>query len=189
MKNKVQVTIEGKTFTIIGEESQDYILNVADYINRKILEVKRKEEVKGVSINMIPILTALNIADDYFKELNEKNNLSEKVEFFKQKYEELDITKDELHNLKNELQESKNKNNQFSKDLENLKKESEEKNIQFNKEIERIKSEKQQTSNLKRQAEEKNVQLNKEIERIKRESQQTSNLKRQAEEKNVQLKK
>ena len=43
--------------------------------------------------------------------------------------------------MKNELQESKNKNNQFSKDLENLKKETEEKNIQYNKEIERIKSE------------------------------------------------
>ena len=57
MKNKVQVTIEGKTFTISGEESELYIKKVADYINSKFSDIKKKEEPKGVGMQMISILT------------------------------------------------------------------------------------------------------------------------------------
>ena len=72
MKNKVQVTIEGKTFSLAGEESEIYIKQVANYINDKFSEIRKREEAKGVSSNMISVLTAINIADDYFKEM-EKN--------------------------------------------------------------------------------------------------------------------
>ena len=41
-KNKVQVTIDGRTFSIMGTESEEYLQKVAAYIDEKMKELKRK---------------------------------------------------------------------------------------------------------------------------------------------------
>ena len=43
-KTEAQVTIGGKTYTLSGYESEEYILKVADYLNKKIDELTADSE-------------------------------------------------------------------------------------------------------------------------------------------------
>ena len=65
-KNVVQVQIFGHSYTIRGEANQDYILDVAAYVDRKMREVTEKLPV--ASLSKVAILASLNIADELFKE-------------------------------------------------------------------------------------------------------------------------
>ena len=66
-KTEAQVTIGGKTYTLSGYESEEYILKVADYLNKKIDELTADSEYTKLPADMRQILLNLNIADDYFK--------------------------------------------------------------------------------------------------------------------------
>ena len=67
MKNRVKVFIDGKGFTLLGEESEEHIRAVAEYIDTKLKEMR--EKTAGFSDpGLAYVLTALNVADDYFKE-------------------------------------------------------------------------------------------------------------------------
>lgn len=65
-KNVVQVQIFGNSYTIRGEAEQDYILDVAAYVDRKMREVTEKLPV--ASLSKVAVLASLNIADELFKE-------------------------------------------------------------------------------------------------------------------------
>jgi cell division protein ZapA len=65
-KNVVQVQILGQQLTIRGEADQDYILSVAQYVDRKMREVTEKLPV--YSMSKVAILASLHIADELFKE-------------------------------------------------------------------------------------------------------------------------
>ncbi len=65
-KNLVEVQIFGHSYTIRGEADQDYIMNVAAYVDRKMREVTEKLPV--ASLSKVAILASLNIADELFKE-------------------------------------------------------------------------------------------------------------------------
>lgn len=65
-KNVVQVEIFGHSYTIRGEANQEYILEVAAYVDRKMREITEKLPV--ASLSKVAILASLNIADELFKE-------------------------------------------------------------------------------------------------------------------------
>lgn len=65
-KNVVQVEIFGNSYTIRGEADQEYILEVAAYVDRKMRDVT--EKVPVASLSKVAILASLNIADELFKE-------------------------------------------------------------------------------------------------------------------------
>ena len=69
MANKVDipVVINGKVYTLSGYEGEDYLQNVATYINGKISECKTSDQYRRMNTEYQGILLALNIADDYFK--------------------------------------------------------------------------------------------------------------------------
>jgi cell division protein ZapA len=62
---KVKVNIFGQTYTIKGEATSDYILELANYLNKKMAEVSANIS-KGTP-TQVAILAALNIADEYFQ--------------------------------------------------------------------------------------------------------------------------
>lgn len=67
-KKQVEVVIGGKVYRLAGSESEEYIQSVAHYINKKLVELSR-HSVAGIEFTEnYPILLALNIADDLFKE-------------------------------------------------------------------------------------------------------------------------
>ena len=65
-RNLVEVQIFGHSYTIRGEANQEYILDVAAYVDRKMREVTEKLPV--ASLSKVAILASLNIADELFKE-------------------------------------------------------------------------------------------------------------------------
>lgn len=66
-RNDIEVLIGGRKYTICGFESDEYLQQVASYINRKYAEFKKKEYYHRMDLDVRNVLLAINIADDYFK--------------------------------------------------------------------------------------------------------------------------
>ena len=110
-KNKTEVLIDGKIYTLSGYESEEYLQRVATYINNKLAELKKLDGYARLSQELKSILLELNVADDYFKAKNQV----EMVE------EELAQTDQELYDLKHELISTQIKLEDAAKELEALK--------------------------------------------------------------------
>lgn len=119
-KNKTQVIIAGKIYTLSGYESEEYLQRVATYLNGKISEFKNVEGYSRLSPEMRGIMLNLNTADDYFK-------MKKKIEELEQ---ELTARDKELYDFKHELITAQIKLENAEKDVHIL----EEKNVQLQKE-------------------------------------------------------
>lgn len=75
-KIDIPVVINGKVYTLSGYEGEDYLQNVATYINGKISECKTSEQYRRMNTEYQGILLALNIADDYFKAKNRADEVA-----------------------------------------------------------------------------------------------------------------
>lgn len=78
MANKVDipVVINGKVYTLSGYEGEDYLQNVATYINGKIAECKTSDQYRRMNTEYQGVLLALNIADDYFKAKSKADSMA-----------------------------------------------------------------------------------------------------------------
>lgn len=74
-KNDINVVINNKVYTLSGQESEDYLQNVATYINGKIAECQSSEAYRRFNAEYQNVLLALNIADDYFKAKDQVNQM------------------------------------------------------------------------------------------------------------------
>lgn len=92
-KKSTEVLIGGKVYTLSGYEEEEYLSQVAAYINGKIAEINEHEELRKLSADMKSTLIELNIADEYFK-------AKEKIEQFESQMEEKE---EELYELKHDL--------------------------------------------------------------------------------------
>jgi len=86
-KNKVEVRIAGKDYTLVGCESEEYIQKVALYIDKKMTEIMRMNN--KLSTSMASVLTAVNVADEYFKAQEEIASLSRELKSAKEEIERL----------------------------------------------------------------------------------------------------
>lgn len=71
-KTAVQVQILGHQLSIRSDADEKYILEVAQYVDRKMREVTEKLPVASVS--KVAMLASLNIADELFKERSQQKN-------------------------------------------------------------------------------------------------------------------
>ena len=74
-KNDIKVVINNKVYTLSGQESEDYLQNVATYINGKIADCQSSEAYRRFNAEYQNVLLALNIADDYFKAKDQVNQM------------------------------------------------------------------------------------------------------------------
>ena len=74
-KNDIKVVINNKVYTLSGQESEDYLQNVATYINGKIAECQSSEAYRRFNAEYQNVLLALNIEDDYFKAKHQVNQM------------------------------------------------------------------------------------------------------------------
>jgi len=74
----VEIKVFGQTYTVKTDAEENYIQDVAKYVNEKMEEVLKK--TKSVSTLNVAILTALNIADDLLKEKEKRISLLREVE-------------------------------------------------------------------------------------------------------------
>ena len=126
-KNKTEVLIAGKIFTLSGYESEEYLQKVATYINNKIAEFKKLDGYNHQTKENKSILLELNIADYYFK-------AKKQVEMVEEELSEKDK---ELYDLKHELINAQIQLENQEKDLEASRKE----NTELQKEVVRLQTE------------------------------------------------
>jgi len=72
-KQTVKVVIFGEEYPIRGIADPEYILRVADYVDKKMREIASKSKYK--SLDKLAILAALNIAGELF-DLDEQRTSS-----------------------------------------------------------------------------------------------------------------
>ncbi len=105
-KNRIEVFIGGKVYKIAGEESEEYMQKVARYIDKKMQEVSGAERATVLSTSMISVLTAINVADDYFKLMEENKVLKEQInQLNREKELNSDKKLDDYENLIGQLQD------------------------------------------------------------------------------------
>ena len=65
MKKALDVEILGQRLTISSDAEEAYMMKVAEYVDEKMQELARS--AKPVARSTIPMLAALNIADEYHR--------------------------------------------------------------------------------------------------------------------------
>ncbi len=97
LRNRVEVKIAGKDYAIVGTESEEYIQRVGLYVDRKMIEIMRGNN--KLSTSMAAVLTAMNVADDFFKARENEVILKKEL---KKNHEELQHLKEEKAKLDEE---------------------------------------------------------------------------------------
>lgn len=148
-KRKIDVLIDGRNFTVLGAEDEDYIIDLARYVDKKIKELTSKND--KLCQTMSATLAALNIADEYNKAKTELEELKKQSRDPIKKYgnaiSKLDKAENKIKAL--ELQCIEYKDESFkakihiasmAKEIEKLKLDLEEKAIEQEKEQKTIKA-------------------------------------------------
>ena len=73
MDSKVTVKIYGQEYTIAGDKTEEEIQRIAEYVDNKMRLISRVAGEAGQG--SIGILTAINIAEEYFDALNQIEQL------------------------------------------------------------------------------------------------------------------
>lgn len=111
-KNKVAVRICGKDYALMGVESDEYIQKVGLYIDKKMSEIMRTNN--KLSTSMAAVLTAINVADDFFKAHENEIALRQEI---KQALEEIERQKSEISRLSEENSLFSSRNTSLQLDL------------------------------------------------------------------------
>ena len=103
MKNRVTVTIAGQEYTLVASEEAQYMQKVAAQVAAQVRQV-----VEGSKVSLADgaLLAAVNIADEYFKEVEAAENLRRQL---KEYLEDSARIKLELSEAKREIFKLQNK--------------------------------------------------------------------------------
>ena len=93
-KNKVEVRIAGCDYTLVGNESEEYIQKIGLYVDKKMNEILKANN--KLSTSMAAVLTAINVADEFFKTYESEESLREELEQCKQELEKLKAERQKL---------------------------------------------------------------------------------------------
>lgn len=97
MENRVTVNICGEDYTLVAEEAPSYMQKVGGYVDTKLGELLNSAKVGRTDA---AVLTAVNIADELFKERESSENLRAQL---KEYLEEANRAKNEVSELKREV--------------------------------------------------------------------------------------
>ena len=97
MKNRVTVTINDMNFTLVSEESEEYMQHVASIVDERMRSV---QESTGLSTLAAAILTATNLSDE---KLRLEKQIEEQMEKMREYFDEISALKDECADLRHEL--------------------------------------------------------------------------------------
>ena len=103
MRNRVAVVIAGQEYTLVATEEEGYMQKVSAHVDAKVQEV-----LDGAKVSMVDaaVLAAVNITDEYFKEVEAADNLRRQL---KEYLEEATKLKLELSEAKREIFKLQNK--------------------------------------------------------------------------------
>ena len=70
MKKQIEIKVMGQKFVVRSDSNEDYVNEVAQYVDQKVNEVVKSSNVVA-SLN-VAILAAMNIADEFMKYKQQK---------------------------------------------------------------------------------------------------------------------
>lgn len=76
MANRIIITICGEDYTFVAEESASYMQKVGSYVSEKMSEILSNARVGRTDA---AVLTAVNIADELFKEQDASDQLRRQI--------------------------------------------------------------------------------------------------------------
>ena len=100
--NRVSITINSRQYTVVAEESREYIERLGEHINEKVKNVLNGGQ--NVLGERPIVLAALNICDEYFKALESDDSVKIEMEKLNSK---IDNLKKENDSIKRELDDAK----------------------------------------------------------------------------------
>ncbi|MFV9511131.1 cell division protein ZapA [Tepidibacillus sp. LV47] len=77
-KNRLTISIFGQQYTIVGKASPNYIRMISGYVDEKMREIAKSNQ--RLDSTKIAVLTAVNIADEYFRLKQEYDELLKLIE-------------------------------------------------------------------------------------------------------------
>ncbi len=96
-KNRVDVRIAGDTFMILAAESEEYIRQVAQYVDAKISSVNASGKLPMLDA---AILAACNITDEQFKATRNEENMRTQLKAY---LDDIARLRTEINDLRREL--------------------------------------------------------------------------------------
>jgi len=111
-KNRVILRIAGMDYAVRGSESEEYMHKLGLHVDKKMSEIMKNNT--KLSTNMAAVLTALNVADDCIKALENGVKLIDELNKIK---DELQLLKDENEHFKKENMKLNNINNNMQLEL------------------------------------------------------------------------
>jgi len=118
-KNKVEVKIQGRQYTIVANEPYEYICKIAAHVDKKISEISDMNS--RLSMDMMTVLSAINIADEYHKsqitEDNLRRQLLDYVDEARRSDEKIKMLEFEVSELKAKLKQKEDELAEFIKNF------------------------------------------------------------------------
>ena len=115
-KTKTTISILGKEYDIVSEESAQYVHQVAYYVEEKMRHYNKDYVTSSTS--MLLTLVALNLADDYFKAKEAFVGAEGEAKALKERIREMEIELSITNELARKMQQSQEETEQQCKILE-----------------------------------------------------------------------
>ena len=114
-KNKVEVKIKGRFYTITAGEPEEYIYKICSDVDKKMGEITQINP--RLSTDMAAVLTAINISDEFNKAKASEENLRKQILSYD---DEADRYEKRIKELEFELEEAKEQLKQKNEELANF---------------------------------------------------------------------
>ena len=105
-KNKVKINICNTDYTIISEDSPEYVLSIAEEVDKEMNNILKNNT--RFSVTMVAVLSALQYCDDLHKSIRDCDNIRNQLRDYLEDNASLKIEvnkmKEENVNLKKEIQ-------------------------------------------------------------------------------------
>ncbi len=98
-KNKISVRIMEHDYVLVGEESHEYYLDIAQKVDGIMREISKSNN--RYNVNMVAVLAALNLADVLYKSQSQLSDITDKYEALQS---ELEKPFEEMNGLNQELE-------------------------------------------------------------------------------------
>ena len=105
-KNDIKVIINNKQYTISGYESEEYLQKIALFLNSRYAALAKEDGYKHLDEKHKNLMLQINLADEYYKMVEKKEDLEKEIE---ERNKEIFELKHELISKKEEERGKKRK--------------------------------------------------------------------------------
>ncbi len=99
-KSKIKFTINGKTYTLVHDETEDYMRRIEHYLNGKVSAAMKAGIQLGEQTSFV--MASISIIDELFKVQKNFNTLKNEIRRMMDEYDKLKLEKEDLERQLNE---------------------------------------------------------------------------------------